>query len=92
MLPLTELIDLIKKICSLVDKYSSKYNLRLRNEKSSDLIKFVPDRQGHDRRYAIDSSKIEIELNWKPKVNFNTLVEMMVKKDLDRVENGVYGF
>ena len=62
-------IDLIKKICLLVDTYSSKYNLRLKNEKSSDLIKFVPDRKGHDRRYAIDSSKIESELNWKPKVN-----------------------
>ena len=61
-------IDLIKKICLLVDKYSSKYNLRLKSEKSSDLITFVPDRLGHDRRYAIDSSKIEIELNWKPKV------------------------
>ena len=61
-------IDLIKKICFLVDKYSSKYNLRLKNEKSSDLITFVPDRLGHDRRYAIDSSKIESELNWKPKV------------------------
>ena len=53
----------------LVDTYSSKYNLRLKNEKSSDLIKFVPDRKGHDKRYAIDSSKIESELNWKPKVN-----------------------
>ncbi len=63
-------IDLIKKICLLVDKYSSKYNLRLKNAKSLDLIKFVPDRQGHDKRYAIDSSKIEIELNWKPKVEF----------------------
>ncbi len=62
-------IDLIKKICLLVDTYSSKYNLRLKNEKSLDLIKFVPDRKGHDRRYAIDSSKIESELNWKPKVN-----------------------
>jgi len=39
-----------------------------------------------------DATKAKEELNWKPKVNFNTLVEMMVKKDLDRVENGVYGF
>ena len=39
-----------------------------------------------------DATKAKEELNWKPQVNFNTLVEMMVKKDLDRVENGVYGF
>ena len=63
-------IDLIKKICLLVDKYSINYDLKLKNSDSSDLIKFVPDRQGHDKRYAIDSSKIEIELNWKPKVQF----------------------
>ena len=63
-------IDLIKKICSLVDKYSIYYNLKLKNSDSSDLIKFVPDRLGHDKRYAIDSSKIENEFNWKPKVQF----------------------
>ena len=39
-----------------------------------------------------DATKAREELNWKPQVNFNTLVEMMVKKDLDRVENGIYGF
>jgi dTDP-glucose 4,6-dehydratase len=35
-------------------------------EKSEELIKFVPDRSGHDRRYAIDSSKIRNEIGWKP--------------------------
>jgi dTDP-glucose 4,6-dehydratase len=35
-------------------------------EKSEELIKFVPDRPGHDRRYAIDSSKIRNEIAWKP--------------------------
>ena len=39
-----------------------------------------------------DATKAKEELNWKPQVNFNTLVEMMVKKDMDRVENDVYGF
>ena len=39
-----------------------------------------------------DATKAREELNWKPQVNFDTLVEMMVKKDLDRVENGFYGF
>ena len=39
-----------------------------------------------------DATKAKEELNWRPQVNFNTLIEMMVKRDLDRVENDVYGF
>ncbi|USK68329.1 dTDP-glucose 4,6-dehydratase [Peribacillus asahii] len=39
---------------------------------SPNLIKHVKDRLGHDRRYAIDPSKIQSELGWKPKYNFNT--------------------
>lgn len=39
---------------------------------SKSLIKYVKDRLGHDRRYAIDPSKLENELGWKPKYNFNT--------------------
>lgn len=38
--------------------------------KNTNLIKFVKDRPGHDRRYAIDSSKIQQELGWKPKITF----------------------
>lgn len=38
--------------------------------KSEDLIKFVKDRPGHDRRYAIDNTKITTELGWKPKYTF----------------------
>src|SRR5438067_4392543 len=38
--------------------------------KPASLIRFVPDRPGHDRRYAIDCSKIERELGWRPRVPF----------------------
>ncbi|MBC7498188.1 dTDP-glucose 4,6-dehydratase [Candidatus Gracilibacteria bacterium] len=38
--------------------------------KSEDLISFVPDRAGHDKRYAIDASKLKRELGWGPKVDF----------------------
>ena len=41
-------------------------------EKPESLIKFVKDRLGHDRRYAIDSTKISEELGWKPKYTFET--------------------
>ncbi len=39
-----------------------------------------------------DASKAKRDLNWKPKTNFEELVEMMVKKDLSRVENNSYSF
>ena len=55
----------------MVDKYSLNYKFKLKNTKSTVLIKYVPDRLGHDKRYAIDSSKIENKLNWKPKVKFD---------------------
>ena len=43
--------------------------------KSEDLITYVTDRPGHDMRYAIDPTKIETELGWKPKYNFETGLE-----------------
>ncbi len=47
--------------------------------KSEELIQFVQDRKGHDRRYAIDSSKIQNELGWKPSYEF----EEAIKKTID---------
>ncbi|MDR3063147.1 MAG: dTDP-glucose 4,6-dehydratase [Methanobrevibacter sp.] len=41
-------------------------------DKSEELIEFIEDRLGHDRRYAIDSSKIQKELGWKPKYTFES--------------------
>lgn len=43
--------------------------------KSEELIKFVKDRPGHDRRYAIDASKIKTELGWKPEYKFELAIE-----------------
>ncbi|MCL2183221.1 MAG: dTDP-glucose 4,6-dehydratase [Chitinispirillia bacterium] len=47
--------------------------------KPESLIKFVPDRLGHDRRYAIDASKIKRELGWEPSVNFETGIRDTIK-------------
>jgi len=60
------------------------------------LITYVKDRPGHDRRYAIDSSKIERELNWKPLYNFDSGLKETIewnvnqKEWLESVENGEY--
>lgn len=58
-------IDLVKLLCSLMDQ-------KLGREKgeSEKLITYVKDRPGHDRRYAIDATKINKELGWKPSVTF----------------------
>lgn len=58
-------IDLVRLLCRLMDKKLG------REEGSSEkLITFVKDRPGHDRRYAIDATKINRELGWKPSVTF----------------------
>lgn len=58
-------IDLVKLLCQLMDE-------KLGREKgeSEKLITYVKDRPGHDRRYAIDATKINKELGWKPSVTF----------------------
>ena len=51
--------------------------------KPESLIKFVKDRPGHDRRYAIDPMKLEKELGWKPKYNFDTGIRQTIQWYLD---------
>ena len=58
-------IDLIKLLCQLMDQ-----KLGRKKGASAQLIEFVKDRAGHDHRYAIDASKIEEELGWRPSVTF----------------------
>ncbi len=58
-------IDLIKLLCRLMDEKLNKTQ-----GSSEQLIAYVKDRPGHDRRYAIDASKINRELGWKPSVTF----------------------
>ena len=64
--------------------------------KSESLIKFVKDRLGHDRRYAIDSTKITEELGWKPKYTFETGIIETINWYLDnqdwmeKVKSGEY--
>ena len=72
-------IDLINKICDLVDANVPNFNLELKNKTSSKLINFIDDRLGHDKRYAIDSTKLYEKLKWRPKVNFNEGILFTIK-------------
>ena len=61
-------IEIVEKICSILDKIKPSKKIKSYKE----LITFVKDRPGHDFRYAIDSSKIEKELNFFPKESLET--------------------
>ena len=63
-------IDVVKTICTLLDDLCSNYLNDLESFES--LITFVPDRPGHDIRYAIDASKIKNELGWLPSETFES--------------------
>ena len=58
-------------ICKILDKIKPTNSFqKIKNYR--DLIKYVPDRKGHDRRYAIDPQKLKDTLNWYPENNFIT--------------------
>ena len=61
-------LEIVRRICSLLDQKAPRADGR----SYADQITFVADRPGHDRRYAIDSSKIRRELGWSPQENFDT--------------------
>jgi dTDP-glucose 4,6-dehydratase len=85
-------LDVVKTICNLLDELRPHASIAAREN----LITFVPDRPGHDRRYAIDAAKIAGELGWQPMVRFEDGLRQTVAWYLehsDWVENvrtGVY--
>ena len=84
-------IDLIRLLCNIMDE-----KLNRQSGESAKLITFVKDRPGHDLRYAIDASKLKVELGWEPSVKFKEGLEKTVdwylenEKWLERVTSGVY--
>ena len=61
-------LDVVRTLCRLLDQLGADPA----NQPHEDLIVFVPDRPGHDFRYAIDSTKIERELGWRPREIFES--------------------
>jgi dTDP-glucose 4,6-dehydratase len=74
-------IDIIKELCKQMD-------IKLKREKgtSEKLITYVKDRQGHDLRYAIDSTKLKNELGWKPSLQFEEGLSKTIDWYLNNVE------
>jgi dTDP-glucose 4,6-dehydratase len=84
-------LNLIKLLCELMDKKLGK-----ETGTAASLITYVKDRAGHDRRYAIDNSKIQAELGWKPEMTFEQGLEQTIdwylnnNEWLERVTSGAY--
>jgi dTDP-glucose 4,6-dehydratase len=74
-------IDLVKLLCKLMDE-----KLGRKKGESETLITYVKDRPGHDRRYAIDATKINKELGWKPSVTFEEGLSQTIDWYLENAE------
>jgi dTDP-glucose 4,6-dehydratase len=72
-------IDLVRLLCSLIDRSVS-------GKKSAELITFVKDRPGHDRRYAMNIGKISRELGWAPRESFESGLEKTVRWYLENID------
>ncbi|MBU3563548.1 MULTISPECIES: dTDP-glucose 4,6-dehydratase [unclassified Polynucleobacter] len=72
-------IDVVKTICRILDELKPRAD----GKPYAEQITFVKDRPGHDRRYAIDASKVERELGWRPAETFDTGIRKTVQWYLD---------
>lgn len=79
-------LDVVNTICRLLDQLRPKINGTSAENKYASQITYVKDRLGHDRRYAIDATKLERELGWKPVETFETGIQKTVKWYLDNQE------
>lgn len=77
-------IDVVYTICALLEEFAPIKPKGIRQY--TDLIQFVTDRPGHDRRYAVDSRKIKQELNWAPTETFSTGLRQTVRWYLNNTD------
>ena len=75
-------IDIVHPLCDRIDKRLG----RTGKETSRQLIQFVSDRPGHDRRYAIDATKIQRELGWSPRFKFEEAIEITIDWYLENMD------
>ncbi len=75
-------IEVVRALCGLLDRMAPRPD----GSAHSDHIVPVADRPGHDRRYAIDPSRLETELGWRPTVSFEEGLERTVRWHLDHVD------
>ena len=75
-------LEVVKTICSILDELRPRAN----GASYAEQIRFVTDRPGHDQRYAIDASKLERELGWKPTETFDTGIRKTIKWYLEHPE------
>jgi dTDP-glucose 4,6-dehydratase len=66
-------IEIVETVCDIVDEIEGS-----RSQSRRDLITFVKDRPGHDRRYAMNASRIERELGWRPRETFESGIRKTV--------------
>ncbi|MFP3798806.1 dTDP-glucose 4,6-dehydratase [Paraburkholderia sp. SIMBA_027] len=71
-------VDVVNRICALLDTLRPRASGSYREQ-----IAYVTDRKGHDRRYAVDATKLERELGWQPKETFDTGLARTVKWYVD---------
>ncbi len=78
-------LQVVQAVCDLVDRLAGPLaDTSGGGRGRRELITFVADRPGHDRRYAIDASKLEGELGWRARETFDTGLERTVRWYLDR--------
>ena len=70
-------IDIVNTLCNILDDLSPIHD-QSSIKSYKDLITYVKDRPGHDRRYAIDATKIETELGWTPTETFESGIRKTV--------------
>jgi dTDP-glucose 4,6-dehydratase len=75
-------LDVVRTLCATLDEMSPRSD----GKPYAEQITYVKDRPGHDRRYAIDASKIERELGWKPAETFETGIRKTVRWYLDNAD------
>lgn len=93
-------IEIVNQVCDALEEFlPARSNLKITGKGLKgypDLITYVPDRPGHDRRYAIDATRVEKEIGWQPQVKFTEGLRRTIRWYLDHpdwvehVRSGAY--